>query len=85
MTREAFKEAERQKEIESSPLSRPELRALVDAVSRLAFDDQRRKLCDRTHRFTRFSLQARSVGRDKIDRVISFLESKGFFCDCQVT
>jgi hypothetical protein len=82
LLQKAFKEAERRTEIDSSPLPPSELRVLLDAVSRLVLDEHGRNLCDRTHRLTRRSLG--SLGTDDVDRVISFLSSKGFHCDCEV-
>jgi hypothetical protein len=78
----AVKEAERRKEVGSSPLPLLELRELLDAVSRLVFDEEGRAVCDRTHRLTRLALQIR--GATNVDEVISFLASRGFHWSCQV-
>jgi hypothetical protein len=82
LLKKAFKAAERKSEIASSPLPLSELRALLDAVADPVLGDQGRNLCDRTHRFTRFSLQAH--GMSNIDDVMAFLRNKGFSCDCEV-
>jgi hypothetical protein len=82
LLKKAFKAAGQTREIASSPLPLSDLDALLDAVTRLTFDAKGRILCDHTHRFTRFFLQARGVA--DVDDVISFLRSKSFFCDCEV-
>jgi acyl-CoA reductase-like NAD-dependent aldehyde dehydrogenase len=71
----AFQEAERRRQMKWSPLSPSELHELLDAVSRLMFDEQGRAICDRTHSLTRLSLQIR--GKTNTDEVISFLRSRG--------
>jgi Protein of unknown function (DUF2695) len=78
----AFKEAERKAELASSPLSPRELRALLDMVSAAVLGEDRRNMCDHTHRQTRRALAALGMGDD--DRVVSFLSGKGFHCDCEV-
>jgi uncharacterized protein DUF2695 len=82
LLKRTFKKAERKAEIDSSPLAPSELRTLLEAVSRLVLHEHGRVLCDHTHRFTRQSLGTLSM--DDADRVISFLDSKGFHCDCEV-
>jgi uncharacterized protein DUF2695 len=80
--KKAFKEAERAREIAACPLPLLDLQGLLEAVTRLVLDDQGRNLGDHTHRFTRFSLRARSM--TDVAGVVSFLRSNGFFCDCEV-
>jgi Protein of unknown function (DUF2695) len=80
LLKRAFRETERCGELASSPLSVSDLRVLLGAVSCLVFDTRGRNLCDHTYRFTRRLLRGHAMGG--VNEVISFLRSKGFFCDC---
>jgi hypothetical protein len=87
--KKAFQEAEREAELRSCPMDVAELRELVEAVRRLAYEEYDparlppgRSLCDRTHRFTRSHLEARGV-KDP-EPIVAFLRSKGGYCDCGV-
>jgi hypothetical protein len=80
--KQAFQADERRRELESCPLPLQELHEILDAVSRLVFDECGRAVCDRTHSLTSLVLQTR--GTTNADDVIGFLRSKGFNCSCEV-
>jgi hypothetical protein len=71
----AFKQHERQRLIDSIPISHEDLRDLFDHLDRGGIE------CDHTFRETTAFLEARGLD---VERVIAWLREHGGFCDCEV-
>ena len=71
----AFKHQERQRLIDSIPISHEDLRDLFDHLDRGGIE------CDHTFRETTSFLEARGLS---VGRVTAWLREYGGFCDCEV-
>jgi hypothetical protein len=67
------------------PISKEDLRALLEKVDEAIFEERNGEvecLCDHTLRHTREFLRARSLGEEPI---VKWLGEHGGYCDCEVT